>query len=69
MHGRQAAQVVRARDTGMGQAAALALLIKAPSATPDVDDQRVDTAVVKADTAIVAFVFGPTRPTPDLAVP
>ncbi|MDM0117277.1 hypothetical protein QTI66_34730 [Variovorax sp. J22R133] len=66
-HGQQAAQLVRARDTGMQRATALALLTPPQGSSPDAEDQRIHAALVSANTAIVAFVFGPAQPTPELA--
>ncbi|MEJ8852815.1 hypothetical protein [Variovorax rhizosphaerae] len=66
-HGQQAVKVVRARDSGMGQAAALALLAPPQRPASGEEDTRVDAAVLTANAAIVTFVFGPARPTADLA--
>ncbi|MEJ8852618.1 hypothetical protein [Variovorax rhizosphaerae] len=66
-HGQQAVEVVRARDSGMGQAAALALLAPPQRPASGEEDTRVDAAVLAANTAIVTFVFGPARPTAELA--
>ncbi|MEJ8857462.1 hypothetical protein WKW79_23025 [Variovorax robiniae] len=66
-HGLQAAEVARARDSGLGKASALALLRPSQHPGADADDLRVDAALVLAYSAIVDFAFGPARPTPELA--
>ncbi|MEJ8852442.1 hypothetical protein [Variovorax rhizosphaerae] len=66
-HGRQAAEVARARDGGFAKAAALVLLTPPDRVAADAQDQRVDAALVRASTAIVDFVYGPARPAPEVA--
>ncbi|MEJ8852531.1 hypothetical protein [Variovorax rhizosphaerae] len=67
-HGQQAAEVARARDKGMTQAAALELLAPPASTSRQPGDKRIDAAVTHANTAIAAYVFGPSRPSPELAI-